>query len=93
KSRNLCGNITQIFPEPGNMGLIFPCDLAKWATEKVRQQGVTVHPGVHILGVYPYNKRVHVVTSGGDELIADNIVMTVGLLPNTGLAESANLET
>ena len=92
KSRDLCGRVLQVYPEVGNMGLVFPKDLSRWATEKVRQEGVEVYSGNYVESVYKYRGRVHVVTSEGDELVADKVILTVGLLPCTELAESGNFE-
>ena len=92
KSRGLCGRVLQVYPEVGNMGLVFPKDLSRWATEKVRQEGVEVYPGNYVESVYRHHGRVHVVTTEGDELVADKVILTVGLLPCTELAESGNFE-
>lgn len=36
--------VTQIFPESGNMGKVLPQYLSNWTTEKVRKEGVKVVP-------------------------------------------------
>ena len=92
RERGLCGRVLQVYPEVGNMGLIFPRDLSRWATEKVRKEGVEVYPGNYVESVYRYRGRVHAVTSEGDELVADRVVLTVGLQPRTELAESGRFE-
>ena len=92
RARGQCGRVLQVYPEVGNMGLIFPRDLSRWATEKVRKEGVEVFPGNYVESVYRYRGRVHAVTSEGEELVADRVVLTVGLQPRTELAESGGLE-
>ena len=92
RARGQCGRVLQVYPEVGNMGLIFPRDLSRWATEKVRKEGVEVYPGNFVESVYRYGGRVHAVTSEGDELVVDKVVLTVGLQPCTELAESGRFE-
>ncbi|KAI6645906.1 Programmed cell death 8/apoptosis inducing factor [Oopsacas minuta] len=92
KSRGQCGRVLQVYPEAGNMGLVFPKDLSRWATEKVKQEGVEVYPGNYVESVYKYRGRIHAVTSEGDELVVDKVVLAVGILPCTELAESGNFE-
>ena len=92
RARGLCGRVLQVFPEAGNMGLVFPKDLSRWATEKVRKEGVELFPGRFIDSVYRFGGRVHAVTSEGEELVVDRIVVAVGLEPNTQLSESGGFE-
>ncbi len=42
KDRGL--EVSQVFPEEGNLGLVLPTHLCKWTTEKVKQEGVRVFP-------------------------------------------------
>ncbi|XP_003385522.1 PREDICTED: apoptosis-inducing factor 1, mitochondrial-like [Amphimedon queenslandica] len=86
--------ISQVFPEVGNLGLVLPQDVSKWTTDKVREVGVQVHPGTGIksASVSEDGKKVTVVTDNGTELVADHVVVAVGLQPNTDLATSARLE-
>lgn len=91
KERGL--SVTQMFPEGGNLGLVLPEHLCKWTTEKVRKEGVTVHPGTLISKASAENGKVKVTLDNGEELQADHVVVAVGLQPNTELAQSAQLET
>jgi len=47
--------VIQTFPEKGNMGQVLPEYLSKWATEKVKQEGVEVIPDSSVTGC-SYNR-------------------------------------
>nr|CAL36989.1 programmed cell death 8/apoptosis inducing factor [Suberites domuncula] len=91
KERGL--SVTQMFPEGGNLGLVLPNNLCQWTTDKVRKEGVKVHPGTLISKATVEEGKVKVTLTNGDELQADHVVVAVGLQPNTQLATSAKLET
>jgi NADPH-dependent 2,4-dienoyl-CoA reductase/sulfur reductase-like enzyme len=56
------------------------------------QRGVTFHTG-ETVEAFKGNGRVSsVVTSSGDELACDFVVMAVGIVPNTALADEAGLD-
>ena len=62
-----CGlSVTQIFPEGGNLGLVLPSDLCQWTTDKVRQEGVTVHPGTLLSTASLDEGKVKVTLSNGE---------------------------
>jgi len=86
--------VTQIFPESGNMGLVLPEYLSKWATEKVRKEGVDVVTGVLLDGCSFDSKSKQVVLklSNGQQLSVDHMLVAVGLDPSTELADSSGLE-
>lgn len=91
KERGL--KVIQIFPEEGNLGLVLPKELSKWTTDKVRKEGIEVHPGNTLETAVIDDGKVKVKLSGGEELQADHVVVAVGLEPNTQLAKSSRLET
>ncbi len=57
-----------MFPEGGNLGLVLPSDLCQWTTDKVRQEGVTVHPGTLISTANLDEGKVKVSLSNGEEV-------------------------
>ena len=61
-------SVTQMFPEGGNLGLVLPKDLCKWTTEKVRKEGVTVHPGTLISKALVEDGKVKVTLDNGEEV-------------------------
>ncbi|XP_067940065.1 apoptosis-inducing factor 1, mitochondrial-like [Watersipora subatra] len=87
-------NVTQVFPESGNMGRVLPAYLSKWTTDKVRSEHVTVKAGVTVKQgqLSDDGTEVELLLSDGSELSAEHILVAVGLEPNTELAESAGLE-
>ncbi|XP_065885748.1 apoptosis-inducing factor 1, mitochondrial-like [Dysidea avara] len=89
KPNNL--QITQVFPEVGNLGLVLPAELSKWTTDKVRKEGVTVLPGVVVSSAnVNENDKVTVKLSNGDEMTVDHIVVAVGLQADTRLSTSSS---
>lgn len=86
--------VTQFFPEAGNMGRVLPEYLSKWTMNKVRSEGVDVIPGVFLKSA-SYNtesNQVSLTLSSGSELLADHVVVAVGLEPNTDLSVTSGLE-
>jgi len=86
--------VTQIFPESGNMGLVLPEYLSKWATEKVRKEGVHVLSDVLLDGCSFDSKSKQIVLklSNGKQVSVDHLLVAVGLEPSTELADSSGLE-
>ena len=67
KAREL--QVTQLFPEEGNLGLVLPTSLCKWTTEMVRKEGVTVLPGTTVSGVaLAEDGKVTAALSNGSEV-------------------------
>ena len=66
KQRGL--KVTQLFPEEGNLGLVLPKELCKWTTDKVRKEGIEVHPGNTVESAVVEDGRVKVKLSGGEEV-------------------------
>jgi programmed cell death 8 (apoptosis-inducing factor) len=77
-------SITQVFPEDGHMGLVFPKYLSQWTTEKVSQLGVKVKSGRSVSSIVEgkNDSVVNVVLDNGEELPADHVIVAVGVEPN-----------
>lgn len=84
--------IYQIFREGGNMGKILPEYLSFWTTEKVKAEGVTVMTNTEVIGVKAEEKGLELTLNNGKKLYADNVIVTVGVEPNTDIAEKSDLE-
>ncbi|EDO49650.1 predicted protein, partial [Nematostella vectensis] len=84
--------VTQLFPETGNMGKVLPTYLSDWTTERVRQEGVKVVPGVSVENVSLKKNQLALGLSNGEKVNADHVIVAVGLKPNVELADSAGLE-
>ena len=66
KERGL--KVIQVFPEEGNLGLVLPKELSKWTTDKVRKEGIEVHPGNTLETAVVEDGKVKVKLSGGEEV-------------------------
>ena len=66
KERGL--KVIQLFPEGGNLGLVLPKELSKWTMEKVRKEGIKVHPGNTLETAAVEDGKVKVKLSGGEEV-------------------------
>lgn len=85
--------IIQIFPESGNMGKILPDYLSSWTMEKVKKEGVEVMPDTVLRGVKLIeNGQVCLRLNKNRELVADHLVIAVGIEPNVELGASSGLE-
>ncbi len=58
--------VTQLFPEEGNLGLVLPTSLCKWTTDKVRLEGVTVLPNTTVSKVAMAEEGEKIVASLSD---------------------------
>lgn len=92
KNHNL--KVTQVFPENGLMGLVFPKELSDYATEKVRKDvGVEVLPSTTVKKYEQSNGKLKLTLSNGQVLDnVDQVVVSVGIHPDNALASRANLE-
>lgn len=94
-------DVTQIYPEHGNMAKVVPEYLSEWSSDRVRDTGVTTVPNARVTGVSktkmkpgnPTGKApITLHLSTGKTVEVDEIVVAVGISPNTELAEKARLE-
>lgn len=91
--------VTQIFPEKGNMGLVFPPYLSSWTTDRVREEGVTVMPSCRLVTAKINNdgskKKVSLELSCAGEakkVNVDHVLVAVGMEPSgMDLARRAGL--
>ncbi|KAG9061717.1 Apoptosis-inducing factor 1, mitochondrial [Linnemannia hyalina] len=90
KEKNV--KVTQIFPEDGNMGLVFPSYLSKWTTSQVEQEGVSVKPNSRIASSKAVGEQVELTLESGEKVLADHVVVAVGIEANVELAKKAGLE-
>ncbi|KAI8069548.1 apoptosis-inducing factor, mitochondrion-associated, C-term-domain-containing protein [Gongronella butleri] len=85
--------ITQIFPEEGNMANVFPSYLTKWTTSRVRKLGVDVKTNSVIDSLQLKDDKVSVsLNAGAQELQVDHVVVAIGIEPRVDLARDAGLE-
>ncbi|XP_075234577.1 apoptosis inducing factor [Lycorma delicatula] len=84
--------VTQIIKENGNMGKVLPEYLSKWTTEKVKKEGVNVITNCQVDDVELKDSRLILHLNNGKEMVADQIVLALGVEPNSDLAKASNLE-
>lgn len=88
-------NVSQIFPEEGNMGLVFPRYLSTWTSNKMRAEGVNLYSKTTVTSLAPKEDdptKVVVTMADGRVVEADHVVVAVGIEPNVQLARGAGLE-
>jgi len=95
-SKRYGGKVVQVYPESGNLRKILPEYLSNWTTRKIVEEGVKIIPNASIeraqlndnkveLSLSPSSKNVSVDSPW---LLADHVVVAVGLDANVQLAES-----
>ena len=82
--------IIQVFPEDGNMSLVFPKYLTKWTTTKLIEEGVQVKPNSQ-LNSFGEKQGQIVLGLKGEDVIADYVVLAVGIAPNADIAKRSGL--
>ena len=69
--------VVQVFPEEGNLGLVLPKELSKWTMDKVRKEGIEVHPGNTLETAVVEDGKVKVKLSGGEEVHVCVCIVTI----------------
>lgn len=92
--------VTQIFPEEGNMALVFPRYLSRWTMGRIRKAGIKVIPGTTVTkvgmkvgdGQVQEAHPIQLGLSNGSIVETDHVLVAIGIEPNVELASSAGLE-
>jgi programmed cell death 8 (apoptosis-inducing factor) len=93
KAKSSGSKVVQIFPEDGNLSLVLPNYLTKWTTAKLSEEGVIVKANSQVIKVEEQEGKVQLYLKGAEEpVVADHVVVAVGLKPNTDVAEHSDLE-
>ncbi|KAF9359501.1 Apoptosis-inducing factor 1, mitochondrial [Mortierella sp. NVP85] len=90
KDKNV--KVTQIFPEDGNMGLVFPRYLSKWTTSQMQSEGVAVKANTRVASTKAVGEQIELTLDNGEKVLADHVVVAVGIEANVELAKKAGLE-
>ncbi|KAI8149749.1 apoptosis-inducing factor, mitochondrion-associated, C-term-domain-containing protein [Fennellomyces sp. T-0311] len=85
-------NVTQVFPEEGNMANVFPSYLTKWTTTRVRKLGVDVQTDSAIKSIKTDEDKVVLDLGNDKQLAVDHVVVAIGIEPRVDLARAAGLE-
>nr|CAD7411149.1 unnamed protein product [Timema poppensis] len=92
KTREKGLKVHQIVREHGNMGKVLPKYLSRWTTEKVRKEGVNVILNSEVEAVAIDHESLVLTLNSGNKINADQVVLTLGVTPNTKLAGPSQLE-
>lgn len=85
-------NVIMIFPNSGIGSKIYPQDVSVYLNQYFRGKGVEVLPGETAEVIDPRGDSVFVRTKSGRDIIADGMVVGIGIDLNTGFAEDAGIE-
>ncbi|KAL6441304.1 hypothetical protein ACFW04_003515 [Cataglyphis niger] len=86
-------NVFQIFKEKFIMAEILPEYLGEWTTKKVEAENVHPIPSTTVED-YKYKLgQLSLVLSNGQTIDADQVIVAIGVEPNTNLATTSHLET
>ncbi len=69
----------------------FDADMVEEATRHVTEQGVTLHMETRSEGVEQRGDRLVVKLSGGEEIVTDLVIVSVGVRPNAEIAGEAGI--
>ncbi|OCP18573.1 MULTISPECIES: FAD-dependent oxidoreductase [unclassified Ensifer] len=68
-----------------------PEEIAAVVAERHKLEGVDIRCNARIVGIEAGKERAHIKLGDGDSLVADLVVVGIGAVPNTALAEAAGL--
>lgn len=83
--------VTMIFPDEYICAHIFPAALARHVSDSYRARGVELLSGTTVNAVARQGQGYRLNTTAGHDLAVDGVVVGIGTIPNTWLAESAGL--
>jgi 3-phenylpropionate/trans-cinnamate dioxygenase ferredoxin reductase component len=86
-------NVTMVFPGSLIGEMVFPPDLAEYATEYYRNKNVNIVGGESAAGIDSKNGKYELRTEKGKSIIADAVIAGIGIKPNTELAETCGIKT
>ncbi|GIY02350.1 apoptosis-inducing factor 1, mitochondrial [Caerostris darwini] len=84
--------VSQIFPETGNIGKVLPEYLSTWTTKKLESEGVKIITEVEVKALSKQGNKIEMLLSNNQVVKADHIVVAVGADPNTDFAKVSGLE-
>lgn len=84
--------VTQLFPDIGIGGMHFPPDLAQHLNEYYREKGVQVLEGQLVEGIDRDDDQLVLHTDRGEDLTTTSVLVGIGIVPNTKIAEEAGLD-
>lgn len=85
-------DVALVMPEQRILEGPFGVVAAGWFDSRLRAQGVKVHSGTTVASTTLVDGAVSVTLKDGTTFVVDQIVVGIGVAPNTGLAQQAGLE-
>ena len=85
--------VFQVYKEKFIMDQVLPEYLSEWATKKAILEGVQCIPSAEVEDYTYKNGELSLVLTGSRIVDADQVVVAVGVEPNTDLAVASHLET
>ncbi|KOC71096.1 Apoptosis-inducing factor 1, mitochondrial [Habropoda laboriosa] len=86
-------NVYQVYKEKFIMDQILPQYLSEWATKKAILEGVNCIPNSEVEDYSYKSGQLSLVLSENRIIEADQVIVAVGVEPNTDLAKASHLET
>jgi NADPH-dependent 2,4-dienoyl-CoA reductase/sulfur reductase-like enzyme len=84
--------VVMLFPDEGICSRVFPSDLSAYLLDYYREKGVEVMSGEMVEGLESHGEQTVLKTRSGKEIAVDGVVAGIGIVPNTILAEAAELQ-
>ena len=85
--------VTVVERQPALLERALPTDIAAAVEQMHRVRGVDVRLGAAVAGLHGKGRVSSVVLADGTELPADVVVIGIGIIPNTELAEAAGAQS
>ncbi|HHH84136.1 MAG TPA: pyridine nucleotide-disulfide oxidoreductase, partial [Thermoplasmatales archaeon] len=82
--------IVEILPHV--LGIAFDEEIASIAEEKLKDRGINIISGVGVKEILGDEKVEGVILENGEKLEADAVILSMGYMPNTGLAKQSGIE-
>lgn len=86
-------NVYQIYKEKFIMAQVLPEYLSEWTTKKAEVEGVHPISDTKVEDYRYKNGQLSLILTDGQTIDADQVVVAVGVQPNTDLATTSHLET
>ena len=83
--------VSMVFPEAGIGARIYPPGLSRFLNAYYGEKGVTLLPEENVVSIEKIGERRAVRTGSGKTLSADAVIAGIGIVPETGLADSLGL--
>ena len=93
-AENLCerGVEVHVFQRSAHVMPVIDADMAAFLHNRMRAHGITLHLNAKVQGFADADGRTLVQTADEEPLPVDMVMLSIGVVPETGLAQDAGLE-